>query len=135
MTPDAMQRVVRAGVPLAEAWQVEVIAAGDGSAELRLPASPALLRPGGTISGPALMGLADMAMWAALLSLTGGEDESLTATLSITFLRPSGSRAVIAAARVIKRGRTLSYGEVTLRAEGEAVPCAHVTTSWAAARR
>jgi uncharacterized protein (TIGR00369 family) len=135
MTPAAMQRVVREGVPLAEAWQVEVLAVGEGTAELRLPASPGLLRPGGTISGPALMGLADMAMWAALLSLSGGRDEGLTANLAITFLRPPGNRAVIAAARVIKRGRTLSYGEVALRADGEHAPCAHVTTSWAATSR
>jgi acyl-coenzyme A thioesterase PaaI-like protein len=42
---------------------------------------------------------------------------------------------VIAEARVIRKGRTLSYGEVLLRSEGEEAPCAHVTTSWAAATR
>jgi acyl-coenzyme A thioesterase PaaI-like protein len=81
------------------------------------------------------MGLADVAMWAALLSLSGGRDESLTANLAITFLRAPPPGAVLAEARVIKRGRTLSYGEVMLRAEGAEAPCAHVTTSWAAARR
>ena len=130
-----MQRTVREGVPLGRAWGVEVIAVGQGEATLRLPHHEDLLRPGGTVSGPALMGLADMAMWAALLSLTGGKDESLTANLSITFLRPPAPRAVIAEARVIKKGRTLSYGEVLLRSEGEDAPCAHVTSSWAAAGR
>ena len=130
-----MQRLVHAGVPLARAWGVEVLDAADGSATLRLPHHEDLLRPGGTVSGPALMGLADVAMWAALLSLTGGKDESLTANLSITFLRPPAPRAVIAEARVIKKGRTLSYGEVLLRSEGEAAPCAHVTTSWAGTPR
>jgi uncharacterized protein (TIGR00369 family) len=131
MTPAEMQAVVREGVPLGRAWGVEVLSVGEGAAVLRLPHHEDLLRPGGSVSGPALMGLADMAMWAALLSLTGGKDESLTATLSITFMRPPAARAVIAEARVIKKGRTLSYGEVTLRSEGEAAPCAHVTTSWA----
>jgi uncharacterized protein (TIGR00369 family) len=126
---------VRAGVPLAGAWGVEVIAFADGEATLRLPHREDLLRPGGTVSGPALMGLADVAMWVALLSLTGGKDESLTSNLAITFLRPPAPRAVVAEARVIRKGRTLSYGEVMLRSEGEAAPCAHVTTSWAAARR
>jgi len=130
-----MQRVVREGVPLAAAWGVEVLSAAEGVATLRLPHHEDLLRPGGTVSGPALMGLADVAMWAALLSLNGGRDESLTANLAITFLRPPAPRAVIAEARVIKAGRTLSYGEVTLRSEGEEAPCAHVTTSWAATRR
>jgi len=135
MTPEAMQVVVREGVPLGRAWGVEVLAVGSGEATLRLPHHEDLLRPGGTVSGPALMGLADMAMWAALLSLTGGKDESLTANLSITFLRAPAPRAVIAEARVIKKGRTLSYGEVLLRSEGEQAPCAHVTTTWAAAAR
>lgn len=135
MTIEEMQAMVRAGVPLAAAWGVEVVAVGEGVATLRLPQRDDLLRPGGTVSGPALMGLADVAMWAALLSLSGGRDDSLTANLAITFLRPPGSRAVLAEARVIKRGRTLSYGEVLLRAEGEDAPCAHVTTSWAAAPR
>jgi uncharacterized protein (TIGR00369 family) len=135
MTPAEIQRVVREGVPLGRAWGVEVLSVGEGVATLRLPHHEDLLRPGGTVSGPALMGLADMAMWAALLSLTGGRDESLTANLSITFLRAPAPRAVIAEARVIKKGRTLSYGEVLLRSEGEEAPCAHVTTSWAAARR
>lgn len=135
MTLGEMQRLVREGVPLAGAWGVEVLAFAAGEATLRLPQRENLLRPGGTVSGPALMGLADVAMWVALLSLTGGRDESLTANLAITFLRPPPHGAVIAEARVIRKGRTLSYGEVMLRAEGAAEPCAHVTTSWAAARR
>ena len=135
MTLAEMQAMVRAGVPLAGAWGVEVLSFAEGEAALRLPHHEDLLRPGGTVSGPALMGLADMAMWVALLSLTGGRDESLTLNLSITFLRPPRPRAVIAEARVIRKGRTLSYGEVLLRSEGEAQPCAHVTTSWAASAR
>jgi uncharacterized protein (TIGR00369 family) len=135
MTLEEMQRHVREGVPLAGAWGVEVLSFAQGEAVLRLPQREDLLRPGGTVSGPALMGLADVAMWVALLSLTGGVDESLTANLAITFLRPPPHGAVIAEARVIKKGRTLSYGEVTLRAEGAGEPCDHVTTSWAAARR
>jgi uncharacterized protein (TIGR00369 family) len=135
LTVAEMQHLVREGVPLAAAWGVEVLAAAEGAATLRLPHRDDLLRPGGTVSGPALMGLADVAMWAALLSLTGGKDESLTASLSITFLRPPAPRAVIAEARVIKKGRTLSYGEVLLCSEGDSAPCAHVTTSWAAAPR
>ena len=130
-----LQARVREGVPLAGAWGVEVLEAGESRALLRLPQRVDLLRPGGTVSGPAMMGLADVAMWVALLSLTEGRDESLTASLSITFLRAPPPGPVLAEARVIKKGRTLSYGEVTLRAEGAAEPCAHVTTSWAAVPR
>jgi uncharacterized protein (TIGR00369 family) len=132
ISPAEVERIVREGVPLAGSWGVEVLLAAEGRAVLRLPHHADLLRPGGTISGPALMALADVAMWAALLSLTGGRDDSLTSSLNITFLRRPAPRAVIAEAQVLKRGGRLSYGEVTLRSEGEAEACAHVVTSWVA---
>jgi uncharacterized protein (TIGR00369 family) len=127
----ALQVIIREGVPLAGAWGVELLAAEAGTATLRLPYQPILLRPGGVISGPALMALADVAIWAALLSLTAGRDESLTQNLAITFLRRAAPTAVLAEARVLKHGRQVAYSEVTLRSEGDARPIAHVTSSWA----
>ncbi len=125
-----LQAILHAGVPLAGAWGVEVLEALAGRALLRLPLAPVLLRPGGTISGPAMMGLADMAVWVALLSLSGGRDESLTANLAINFLRRPGAAPLHAEARVLRRGR-LPFGEVWIRAEDAEEPCAHVTTTWA----
>ena len=58
-----IQDTVRTGVPLAGAWNVEVLEAAGGTALVRLPFRPDLLRPGNTVSGPALMGLADVAMF------------------------------------------------------------------------
>jgi uncharacterized protein (TIGR00369 family) len=129
--PDAIQAIIHRGVPLAAAWGVEVLQASGGTATCRLPWQEALLRPGGTVSGPALMGLADVAMWAALLGLTGGRDESLTTNLNIHFLRRLPPGAVVAEARVLKRGRII-FGEVLMRGEHSAEVAAHVTTSWAA---
>jgi uncharacterized protein (TIGR00369 family) len=130
LAPAELQARMRALLPLAEAWGVEVLSAADGTARLRLPPRPDLLRPGGTVSGPALMGLADMAMWAALLTLTGGEDRSLTSDLAIRFLRRLQPGPVVAEARLLKpRGRVL-IGEILLFAEGAAEPAAHVTSSW-----
>jgi uncharacterized protein (TIGR00369 family) len=128
--PAAIQAIVHRGVPLAAAWGVEVLAASGGTATCRLPWQEALLRPGGTVSGPALMGLADVAMWAALLGLTGGQDESLTTSLTIHFLRRLQPGPVLAEARVLKRGRII-VGEVLIRSEGSSDIAAHVTTSWA----
>lgn len=127
----AIEAIVHRGVPLAAAWGIEVLEAAAGAATCRLPWREELLRPGGTMSGPALMGLADVAMWAALLGLTGGRDESLTTSLSIHFLRRLSPGPVLAEARVLKRGRIL-FGEVLIRGEGAAEVAAHVTTSWAA---
>ncbi len=130
LMPAELQARMRALLPLAEAWQIEILDAAAGNARVRLPSRPELLRPGGTISGPALMGLADMAMWAALLTLTDGEDRSVTADISIHFLRRLAPGPVVAAARLLKpRGRLL-YGEVLLFAEGATDPAAHVTSTW-----
>lgn len=129
--PSAIQEIVHRGVPLMAAWGVEVLQAAGGTATCRLPWREDLLRPGGTVSGPALMGLADVAMWAALLGVTGGRDESLTSSLGINFLRRLAPGPVLAEARILKRGR-ITFGEVLIRSEGSAEVAAHVTTTWAA---
>jgi uncharacterized protein (TIGR00369 family) len=128
--PAEIEAIIHAGVPLAGAWGIEVVEAAEGRATVRLPFRPDLLRPGGTVSGPALMGLADVAMWAALLGVTGGRDESVTSTMTVNFLRPFNPGPVVAEARLLKRGKRMVFGEVLLRAEGAAEVSAHVTTSW-----
>ena len=126
-----MQAIIHRGVPLAGAWGVEVVSAEGGIAVVRLPAQPLLLRPGNTVSGPALMGLADVAMWAALLSVTGGKDESVTSSMTVNFLRPAGSGPVLAEARIVKRGKRMVFGDIMLRAEGSDAIAVHVTSTWA----
>lgn len=130
-TPAEIQAIIRDGVPLAGEWGVEVLAAEAGMALVRLPFRPLLLRPGNTLSGPALMGLADIAMWAALLSLSGGRDNSVTSTMTVNFLRPAGDGPVLAEARIVKRGRRMVFGEILIRAEGAEEVATHVTTTWA----
>jgi uncharacterized protein (TIGR00369 family) len=125
-----IQAIIHAGVPLAAAWNIEVLAAAEGSALVRLPFRADLLRPGNTVSGPALMGLADVAMWAALLGVTGGKDESVTSTMTVNFLRPLGACAVLAEARIVKRGRRMVFGEILIRPEDSDDTAVHVTTSW-----
>jgi uncharacterized protein (TIGR00369 family) len=126
-----MTAIIHRGVPLAGAWGIEVVSAAAGTAVVRLPAQPLLLRPGNTVSGPALMGLADVAMWAALLSVTGGKDESVTSSMTVNFLRPAGSGPVLAEARIVKRGKRMVFGDIMLRAEGSEAIAVHVTTTWA----
>ncbi len=132
MDSQAIEAIMHAELPLAAAWGVRVLEAGGGEARLRLDPMPVLLRPGPTLSGPALMGLADMAMWAALLAISEGRDRSLTSSLSVQFLRPVGVGAVLAHARLIKpRGRSL-YGEVRLLRAADEEIVAHVTSGWVA---
>ena len=127
----AIQTIMHESLPLARLWRVELLEVAPGAATLRLPRREELLRPGNTVSGPALMGLADMAFWAALLGMTGGKDESVTSTLTANFLRPVGPGPTIAEARILKRGRRNLFGEVLLRPEGSEEIAAHVTATWA----
>jgi acyl-coenzyme A thioesterase PaaI-like protein len=70
-------------------------------------------------------------MWAALLGVAGGRDESVTSTMTVNFLRPFAPGPVLAEARLLKRGKRMVFGEVVLRAESAEEVSAHVTTSWA----
>jgi uncharacterized protein (TIGR00369 family) len=90
------------------------------------------LRPGGTVSGPVLMGVADVALYVAILGTIGIQPMAVTTSLNINFLRrPAGDRAVVGECRLIKVGRTLAVGEVTLYSEGLEEPVAHAVGTYA----
>lgn len=129
MTLEELTARLQSGVPLAAALGITAVALEP--ATLRMPPSPLALRPGGSTSGPALMTMADVALWAALLVAHDGADLSRTSQLAIQFLRPAPPGPVLAEARILKPGRSLIYGEVWIRAEGASQPAAHVTTQWA----
>ncbi|WPB87561.1 PaaI family thioesterase [Sediminicoccus rosea] len=129
-----IEAIIHRGVPLAAAWGVRVLSASAEEAVLELPHNPALLRPGNTVSGPAIMGLADMAMWAVLLAGSEGRDESLTANMHVNFLRPCGPGPISATARLIKgQGRSI-FGEILVRPLETKDVSVHVTTSWVRGR-
>jgi uncharacterized protein (TIGR00369 family) len=89
------------------------------------------LRPGGTVSGPALFALADCAYYMATLAMIGPEPLTVTTSCAIDFMRKPGPGALTAEARVLKLGRTLSVGDVLIFSEGvdEAVARASFTYS------
>src|SRR5512137_975711 len=72
------------------------------------------IRPGGTISGPTMMELADFAMYVAVFSAIGPQPLAFTTNLNINFLRKPGKGDLIADARLIKIGKRLAVGEVTI---------------------
>jgi uncharacterized protein (TIGR00369 family) len=98
---------------------------------LRQRYSERMLRPGGTISGPTLMALADCAMYAMILSAIGPVGLAVTINLNINFLRkgPAG-QDVLAAAKILKLGKRLAVGEVTLLSADLPDPIAHVTATY-----
>jgi uncharacterized protein (TIGR00369 family) len=88
------------------------------------------LRPGGTVSGPIMMALADFTMYVAVLSAIGWVPLAVTTNLSINFLKKPGARDLLAEARLFKLGKRLAVGEVGLRSDGDDDLVAHVTSTY-----
>jgi uncharacterized protein (TIGR00369 family) len=88
------------------------------------------LRPGGTISGPTMMELADFAMYVAVFSAIGPQPLAVTTNLNINFLRKPAQADLIAEARLMKIGKRLAVGEVLIYSDGLPEPVAHVTSTY-----
>ena len=98
---------------------------------LRQQYSERMLRPGGTVSGPTLMALADFAMYVVLLSAIGPVGLAVTTNLNINFLRKGQQgQDVLAAARLLKLGKRLAVGEVARLSGSSPDPIAHVTSTY-----
>ncbi len=110
-------------------WMV-IEQAGDRTARVRMTAGPERLRPGGIVSGPALMSLADAAVWVAVLGVIGPVAMAVTVSLTIHFFRPTPPGDVVAEARLHKVGKRLATGDVLLHADGEPEPAAHATVTY-----
>ena len=105
---------------------------GNMAATIRHDVGVDELRPGGTVSGPVLMTVADVALYVAILGEIGIVPLAVTTNLNINFLRkPAGNKAIIGQCKLIKVGRTLAVGEVTLYSEGSPDAVAHVVGTYA----
>jgi uncharacterized protein (TIGR00369 family) len=131
VTVETFRELMRTSLSLAGAMGVEPVAIGDGRATFRLPFRSGYLRPGGTIGGPMMMGLADVAMYAAVLSAANGAEEAVTSTLTMNFLRRPPPGDLIAEARLLRRGRRLAFGEVEIFRDGDPEMVAHATVTYA----
>lgn len=104
---------------------------GKNSAVMRLDVDNAHLRPGGTVSGPTMMALADIGLYVAILGQIGPVALAVTTNLNINFLRkPEPAKAIIAEASLLKLGKRLAVGEISLYSEGDDEPVAHVTATY-----
>ena len=109
----------------------EIVSLEDRSTTIRKPISHDHLRPGGTVSGPVLMEMADAALYVAILGSIGLVALAVTTNLNINFLRkPRADRDIIADCRLIKLGKTLAIGEVFLYSDGDDQPVAHATGTY-----
>jgi uncharacterized protein (TIGR00369 family) len=97
---------------------------------VRLPFHEDYLRPGGTLSGPTLMGLADRATYLLILARIGPVALAVTTSLNINFLAKPAARDLIAEGRLLKLGKRLAVAEVTMRSDGEEAIVAHATVTY-----
>ena len=106
--------------------QCAVEEVGERSATVSHLIGPAQLRPGGTVSGPLLMAVADVALYVAILATIGLVPLAVTTNLSINFLRkPSPRNPVVGVCKLIKVGRVLVVGEVALYSDRSEEMVAH----------
>ena len=125
-----LEALIREGVPLVGSFGVVVEELKAGFVRLRMPYREDFVRPGGTVTGPALFGLADVALYGAVLSFVGRVELAVTTSMTINFLRKPGPKPVIAEARILKAGKRLAYGDILLFSEGEDEPVAHATGTY-----
>ena len=104
---------------------------GDRTALVIHPVGQDELRPGGTISGPTMMALADVAVYVAILGEIGIVPLTVTTSLNINFLRrPQPSPEIYAQSRLLTLGKSLVVGEVFIYSGSDPDPIAHATATY-----
>ncbi len=127
---EQLTAMARDQVPMVGQLGLIVESLGDGEARVRCPFRDDFLRPGGTISGPVMMTMADYAMYAAVLSRIGMVELAVTTNLNINFLRRPRPGDVLAEAKLLKLGQRLAVGEIALHVDNEEDLVAHVTATY-----
>lgn len=99
---------------------------------VRLRVQDRHLRPGGTVSGPSMFALADVAMYIAVLSRIGPQELAVTTNCAIDFMRrPTADADLLCDVRLLKVGRVLAVGDALLRSEGQDAPVARANLTYA----
>jgi uncharacterized protein (TIGR00369 family) len=131
ITADEFRRLLHDSMPSGAATPFEVVTLERGLAVLRLTTGPSDLRPGGTVAGPVLFGFADLAMYAAVMSVIGKVPLAVTTDATIHYLRRPRAGVLLARASVLKSGKHLVVGDVSVALEGEPDgPVAHVVLTY-----
>lgn len=104
------------------------------SAILRMTFSERLCRDNGVVCGQALMSLADTAMVFAICAAHGGYLPMTTVDQTTHFLKPASRDDLLAEARVLRLGRTMAFGSVTIRTAGDGKAVAQAQTAYALMR-
>ena len=114
MTADEILSLLGSQFPQAAAMGLKIDALEEGFIRVRLPTSEQHLRPGGTLSGPTMMMLADTAMYFLVLAHIGPQPLTVTTSLNINFLKKPAPGDLVAQARMLKLGARLAVGDVLM---------------------
>lgn len=128
VTTDKFNEIIQIELPSAAEIGIYLQDIDEGNAELVLPYNEISLRPGGTIAGPFMMMLADVCMFAVVLSMLGEIKLAVTTSLNINFLRKPSECDLIAKGNIIKMGKRLAVVEVSIYSEEDIV--AHATGTY-----
>jgi uncharacterized protein (TIGR00369 family) len=105
-------------------------AVGPMTARVRMDYHERHLRPGGTLSGPSMMALADFGLYAVILAHIGPVGLAVTTNLNFNFMRKPGQKALVAECRLLKLGKRLAVGEASVFSEGDADLVCHATGTY-----
>lgn len=119
MSSEQIEDLLKVAFPQAKGF-CEIVAIRDDELDCVVRYRDAFLRPGGTLSGPTLMTLADTAMYFLILAMIGPQPLAVTTSLSINFLRKPPPADLHATARMLKLGSRLAVGEVHVRGGDDA---------------
>ena len=130
MTAEEIKDFMKKFFPQAR-MPVEIEELRDGFLRMRVGVTDRHLRPGGTVSGPAMFGLADVATYLAILAMIGPTALTVTTNANIDFMRkPAAGVDLICKARVLKLGRVLAVGDGLIYGVGQADPVARAALTY-----
>lgn len=127
---DLMQRAF----PQAQPDKLVIDKVEDGNVRFRYRADESNLRPGDTVSGPTLMAISDLAMYFIVLSMLGPVVLAVTTSLNINFLRKPRAGELLVVGKLLKLGKRLAVGEVSVFSEGSDEPVSHATVTYSIPR-
>jgi uncharacterized protein (TIGR00369 family) len=131
MTAEEFEALATKGVPYVGQLGCRVRRFEPGRVEVELPFSELLVRPGGTVCGPALFALADITLYGVVLSLIGRVELAVTTDLAMHFLSKPRPGDLVGEGRILRLGTRLAVGEVLIRSVGRSEPVAHAVGTYA----
>lgn len=130
ISSEELEELARNDLPVVGKMGLKVDEIEPGRITVRLPFREDFVRPGGTLAGPVVVTLADFVMYGMVLSLIGRVELAVTTSLNVNFLRLPGPVDLVARGTILKLGKRLAAGEVSVYSGDEEKMVAHVTCTY-----